>query len=111
MTPLQISAARQAIGLLGRTRDAVPFFYCAAGPDGLPALLLDPEELDEREILALVSAAQRKRFARGELRRDEAGQLVFVAEGRGVRQLVADLSGGLDEALPGLHSARVTVPG
>lgn len=110
MTPLQIAAARQVIGLIGRTRGAVPFFYCAAGPDGLPALLLDASELDEGAVLALMASAQRKRFARGTLRRDTTGQLVFVAEGRGVRQLVADLSEGLEAALPGLRSARVTTP-
>jgi len=107
MNATQAAHTRQILSLLGRTRAAVPFFYCAADATGSPALLVDAEELDESVVLALVFSARRKRFARGLIRRDAEGLLEFQAEGRGLGELVADLSGPLDAAVPGLRFARV----
>ena len=105
----QIARAKQVLGLLGRTRQEVPFFYSAAGPMGVPVLLIEPEVLDETEVFALIGASQRKSFARGTISRDTDGALVFYADARGARQLAASLVGSLEEMIPGMRFARVQV--
>ena len=109
MTPLQAARARQTLSLLGRTRPAVPFFYCASDASGAPVLLLDAAELNEDDILSIISTARRKRFVRGEVTRDDAGLLLFRGQGAGLAQLVTDLSGPLEDAVPGLKFAKVDV--
>lgn len=112
MNTQQIAHAKQVLGLLGRTRKQIPFFYTSAGPQGIPVLLVDAEELDDTAILNLISASLRKGFARGVIARDvEDGRLVFTTDARGGLQLSAGLVGTLDEMIPGLRFARVAVTG
>ncbi|MFT5680360.1 MAG: hypothetical protein ACI8RZ_001266 [Myxococcota bacterium] len=108
MNTQQIARTRQVLGLLGRTRESVPFFYCAAGPLGVPVLLVDPEELNQRAIVELVQQATRKTFVRGRIERSgDDGLLVFRIQGTDPTSLVADLSGSLNEMIPGLRFARI----
>ena len=108
MSPLQIAQTKQALSLVGRTRDALAFFYCAAGEDGMPVLLAQPEEVDARAVLRVVRQARRKVFVRGIVERAvDDGALLFRTEGdTHVAQFVADLD-VLDAFIPGLKLARV----
>ncbi|MFT4977575.1 MAG: hypothetical protein ACI8S6_003480 [Myxococcota bacterium] len=112
MSPLQIAQTKQALSLVGRTRDALPFFYCAAGEDGLPILLAQPGQVDPRAVLKIVREARRKVFVRGQVERAAGdGALLFRADGRNhIAQFVSDLD-VLDGVIPGLKLARVDLLG
>lgn len=109
MTSIQIAAARQVLGLVGRTRASVPFFYCAAGAAGAPLLLVDAESIPAAVRRDAILSARRKVFVQGRVERAGAGgTLVFRAQdASGTDQLITDLDGILDEMIPGLRFARV----
>jgi len=108
MSPLQIAQTKQSLSLVGRTRDSLPFFYCAAGEDGMPVLLAQPVEIDPRAVLRVVRQARRKVFVRGIIERAaDDGALLFRIEGDAhAAQFVADLD-VLDSFIPGLKFSRV----
>lgn len=108
MSPLQIAQTKQALSLVGRTRDTLPFFYCAAGPDGMPVLLAEPERVNPRAVLQIVREARAKVFVRGVVERAAAdGALLFRADSdANIVRFVSDLD-VLDQVIPGLKFARV----
>ena len=109
MDPLQIAQTKQALGLVGRTRDVVPFFYCAADEDGQPLLIAQPERLDRAGVRAIVRRAREKVFIRGQVERAEDGGLQFCVPGDAhIERFVIDL-GRMDPLVPGLRLAQVRV--
>lgn len=110
MTPDQIVHARRKLALVGRTRDAIPFFYCAVAEDGDPVLLLDEKRIPPREINQIARTARRKVFVRGHISRaEDDGSLLFTVDTSDVSDFVRDLGGQLGDEVPGLKLARVTI--
>lgn len=109
MTPLQIATTKQVLSLVGRTRPSVPFFYCAAGAEGLPLLLADAESIPPDQIRGAIHGARRKVFVQGRVERAASdGALLFrVRQAGNAQQFVSDLGGILDEMIPGLRFSRV----
>ena len=107
MTPLQIATTKQVLSLVGRTRQSVPFFYCAGGASGLPLLLADASAVPADQVRSAILTAQRKVFLRGRVERADGALLFRVQQSGGAEQLVADLGGALDEMIPGLRFSRV----
>lgn len=108
MSPRQIARARQVLGLVGRTRERVPFFYVAAGPDGLPTLLVAPETLEPGDVLNARQSASEAVFVSGFIERGADQALVFRLRSEvHAERFVTDLGSALEEMIPGLNLARV----
>jgi hypothetical protein len=110
VTPAHIARARRKLALVGRTRDTIPFFYCAVAEDGDPVLLLDEKRIPPREINQIARTARRKVFVRGHISRaEDDGSLLFTVDTTDVADFVRDLEGQLGDEVPGLRLARVTI--
>ena len=107
MTDAQIVSARTAFALLGRVRTSLHFFYLSGNGDGLPVLLLDPDEIDPAAVNDLLDAALDPRTADGSLRWQGSGTLLIQVEQGDTLALLEQIDGFLDKVLPGLRFAQV----
>lgn len=107
MTDAQIIAARTTFSLLGRARPMLRFFYLSGNEDGLPVLLLDPDEVDPAAVDALLDDALDARTAEGSLRWQESGTLLLSVEEGDTLALLEQMDDFLDKVLPGLRFAQV----
>ena len=107
MTPDELRNLRRVLSVIDEPRR---FFYCPAGSDGYPLLLVG-HRLPPRKLLAVRRWAQEKVFVRGQVVRD-AGALVFIPDGdRHSELLAADLAGFFAENLPGTPPLRLLPTG
>ena len=106
MKSIDIIKAKQALSLLGRTRQTIPFLYCEKSIDGVPVLLLRSERIPGDEVWSLSETALVKNFVRGFVTREKK-EIVFNVERGEITQFVIDLGGVFDEMIPGLRFSLV----